>query len=104
MYRFDMYCRKCNYEGEVILNHHSDRADCPICHNALEKAAGGFNISTSKTRRDEEKCAGLPNEIGTPFGRFKLSKSWKISLNENHDLEIGKYDKRNPALGDPEMN
>jgi ribosomal protein S27E len=98
MYRFDMYCRNCDYEGEHILNQSSDRADCPLCGSQLEKAAGGCNISTSKTRPKE-----VPGEISTPLGRAEYV--------DGFDFEIGpitgrlsRYKVRNARLGDPEMN
>jgi len=99
-----MYCRSCDYTREVILNHHSDRANCPICHGPLEKAATGFNISTSKTKKSDESSDDIPREISTPLGRFKLAKTWDFSLTEHLGLKISRYDKKDPALGDPEMN
>jgi ribosomal protein S27E len=98
MYRFDLYCKNCGYENEHILNHSSDRLDCPLCGSKLEKAAGGCNISTSKTRPKD-----IPEEISTPFGR--ATHIWGVEFDfEFIKGRVDLYETRNSRLGDPELN
>ena len=98
MYRFDMHCRKCGYEGEQILNHHSDKKDCPVCSSQLEKAAGGFNISIGQSKPQD-----TPREISTPMGRAEHIGSIEIS-SQNFGIRADIYETREARLGDPEMN
>jgi len=98
MFRFDYHCKNCGYSGEKIVNHSSDPVDCPLCQSPLEKSAGGFNISTSKTRPKD-----APDEIMTSLGRAEHVASFEFK-NEAVQCRANLYRVRNPRMGDPEMN
>lgn len=64
---YDVFCKNCGYEEEVLVKSSDKSIKCPMCDVDMEKKIGGTNFKFGNAELAKHKRKyGNSNEVGVP--------------------------------------